>query len=201
MITKGTLAALVVCAAVPAYADSQQASQLPTFARDPDLLAAPQSSKSIWSGLYVGSEVFAFSSKGAKGGFGGAVYAGYARELPNNVILGVSAATGYAPSLWPYSRFRGFDFGATNVTLGYDMGRLTPYVTSGLVLAKPVTWRSSDFPNTNDSLNGLFGSGSGSLRAAGTVGAGFDYAVTNNLHVGMGVAVGTGGILVPPPMP
>ena len=51
----------------PAAAEELAASSLPLFAQN--LQPKPQEPW-IWSELYVGSEVFAISGKGVKGGFG-----------------------------------------------------------------------------------------------------------------------------------
>ncbi len=102
-------------------------SGLPLLALNPAGLA---DTPSRWSGFYVGSEVFAVSgSGGLKGGVGGAAEAGYNHAFSNNVVLGVNTAVGYAPSLFRRSRYSGFDFATADVRVGYDMGRLMPYVT------------------------------------------------------------------------
>ena len=73
-----------------------EASSLPLFAQN--LQPKPQD-PSIWSGLYVGSEVFAISGKGVKGGFGGGGFIGYDHVFANDVVVGVRADVGYSPSL------------------------------------------------------------------------------------------------------
>src|SRR5208337_2614152 len=95
---------------------------LPTFARSPD----PQTTNS-WSGLVVGSEMFALSQKGAKGHVGGDGFVGYNHELDNNLVIGVQASAGYAPSLFARGPANGYDFAMTSVNVGYDMGRFMPY--------------------------------------------------------------------------
>jgi opacity protein-like surface antigen len=156
------------------------AADLPTL---PSLAADPQTQAPNWSGFYVGAGVEAAFAKGAKGAFGGDVEMGYDHVFSNNVVLGARFTTGFSPWVVPGSRFQGFDFAETSVKMGYEMGRLTPYVVTGVALARP-TFTTGGGPNMNDSLNGVFG-GPGDLQAAGTAGVGFDYAVTNNLHVGM----------------
>jgi outer membrane immunogenic protein len=171
-----------------AKADEASAPTLPSLALNPE-------ASSPWTGLYVGSEVTATFAKGSKPGFGGAAYAGYNHEFSNNLVLGVQGATGYAPSLFGHGR--GFDFAETSVKAGYDMGRFMPYVTASVVLAKPNTFGVPAYTGAADSMNSLFSSG-GDLRAFGTVGAGFDYAINNNLSVGMEVRAGTGnGVIAP----
>ncbi|SEE10398.1 outer membrane immunogenic protein [Rhizobiales bacterium GAS188] len=186
------LAVLVLCGlGVAAQADDTPPAKLPTFALNPQApwTAAGTPSTSPWSGLYVGSEVFAASIKGRKGLVGGSAYAGYNREFDNNLVIGIQGSTGFAASSFKRGPFVGYDYAATNVKLGYDMGRLMPFVTAGFAFAKPTT--GSGFTGASDSINDLFGSSSG-FRGAGMVGAGFNYAITNNTSVGLAVSAGMG---------
>ena len=64
----------------------------------------------------------------------------------------------------------GFDFAATSVKMGYEMGRFTPYVTTGVGLAKATNFGARP-PNAENSINGLF-NGPGAVQAVGTVGVG-----------------------------
>ena len=93
---------------------------------------------------------------------------------------------------WAFANgpYRGFSFGEADVKLGYAMGRLTPYVVAGAALARPSY--GADFGDLGQSVNGLF-SGPGAVQAVGTAGVGFDYAVTNNITVGLEARVNNGG--------
>jgi len=178
-------------AAAPAFAadlPSQASSSLPSLAADP----ANQTPN--WSGFYVGAGVSATAFKGAKAQFGGDVYAGYDHRFDNNVVLGVRVSTGYSPWAFPSGPYRGFSFGETDVKLGYAMGRLTPYVVAGAALARPSY--GADFGDLSQSVNGLF-SGPGAVQAVGTAGVGFDYALTNNVTVGLEARVSNGGAFAP----
>jgi opacity protein-like surface antigen len=179
-----------LCASAGAGAQTAPTPTLPSLALDPE---AP----SPWSGLYVGSEVVAAFAKGSKPGFGGAAYAGYNRELANNLVLGVQASAGYAPYLFASGPARGFNFAETSVRVGYDMGRFMPYVTAGVAFAKPNDFGPPAFTGAADSMNSLFSSG-GDLRAFGAVGAGFDYAINNNLSFGMEVRAAAGHAPIAP---
>jgi opacity protein-like surface antigen len=106
-------------------------------------------------------------------------------------VIGVDAVSGYSPAFFPYGRAKGFDFAETDVGVGYDMGRWMPYVTTGVVLAKPNIGTQPNYVSASQSTNDLF-NGPGTLRAAPSVGAGVDYAVTPNLHLDLGVSGGTG---------
>jgi hypothetical protein len=72
------------------------------------------SSPSIWSGLYIGSGIFAISGNGSKGHVGGDGEIGYDHEFQNGLVVGVDAIGGYSPGLWANSPAKGFDFGATD---------------------------------------------------------------------------------------
>jgi opacity protein-like surface antigen len=185
---------LVAAVALCGFATAAQAddtpppAKLPTFAMNPEApwTAAGTPSTSPWAGFYVGSEVFAGSGKGLKGVVGGSAYAGYNREFDNNLVIGIEGSTGFAGASFKHGPFLGYDYAATNVKLGYDMGRLMPFVTAGFAFAKPTT--SSGYGGATDSINSLFSSNSGNIRGAGMVGAGFEYAITNNLSVGLAVS-------------
>ncbi len=127
--------------------------------------------------------------------FGGGAEIGYNHEFANRLVVGVDAVSGFSPGLFSYGPVRGFDFAATDVRVGYDMGRWMPYVTTGVVLAKPIVGPQANYVNASQSTNELFNA-PGNLRAAPTVGAGVDYAVTPNLHLDLSVS-GSSGVASP----
>lgn len=165
---------------------------LPTFA-----LNAPPTEPSPWTGLYVGTEVFGVSgSKGVHGGFGGGGYLGYNREFDNNWVVGVQAGAGYSPSAFNWA-YRGFNYAEVDARIGYDMGRLMPFVTVGGVAARPNGRTLGGFGRTDAALNDLFSSDR-DLQGFGTVGAGFAYRLTPNTTVELGVQAYRGnGPVVP----
>jgi outer membrane immunogenic protein len=156
-----------------------------------------------WSGLTVGTDVFgaAGSGKGARGGFGGDAFVGYYKELDNRIVIGAQGSVGYLPSLYRWGP-RGYDFGLAQVNIGYDMGRLMPYVTFGAGLARP-TSAINGAPVGFAALNDM-AIGSQPTSGVTMVGAGVNYAVTDNLTVGVEVNSfqqhgGFGAPLVPQP--
>jgi outer membrane immunogenic protein len=167
----------------------------PAFAEDsltiPPVTVDPHPAPSIWNGLYVGTGVTFAAIKGQKGGFGGDVYAGYDHEFANNFVLGVKVDTGYAPFAFASPRFRGVDFAMGSVKLGYDLGRITPFVYAGGGIARATAF-ATGFPDAGASLNGAFGQGPG--FGVATFGAGVDYHVTNNVTV----SVSAGMVKGPP---
>jgi opacity protein-like surface antigen len=176
-------ALVAVLAALPAAAFAADLPTLPST-------AAAQPAEPDWSGFYIGSGVSLSTLRGAKGQIGGDIFAGYDHVFSNGVVLGVQFDTGYDPWMLP-NHTRGFDFATGSVKLGYEMGRFTPYVTAGVGLAKATNF-GSGLPNADNSINALF-SGPGAVQPIGSVGVGIDYAVTNNLHVGVGAYVVNGG--------
>jgi outer membrane immunogenic protein len=163
------------------------AADLPTI---PPLVIDPHPQPFDWKGLYVGSGVTFSAAKGQKGQVGGDVFAGYDKRFDNHFVLGVRFDTGYQPWLLPTGRFKGFDFAETSVKVGYEMGRLTPYVTLGGGLAKATSFHSG-LPDADNSINGLF-YGPGAAQPVTSVGGGFDYALTNNVRVGLSAHVYNG---------
>ncbi len=154
-------------------------------------LAAPLADpESAWHGLYVGTEVFGVGGRGVRGGFGGDVYAGYERALQSGLVVGVQGATGYTPSILGRAGLRGFDFGEVSTQAAYPMGRFTPFLAAGLIVARPVVGGGLGGTG-HDGLNELL-NGSGELYAAPRVGAGVAYALTPNTSLSFGVSVGRG---------
>jgi opacity protein-like surface antigen len=157
------------------------ADALPTFAQ------APSNPSSPWTGLTLGGGISVMGGKGVKGGVGGDAFLGYNKELSNGIVIGVQGVSGYTPSMFSkYSRVNGFDYAGANVTVGYDMGRFEPYVIAGVGFAK-ANFGPPGLYNSSQSLNDLFNKSSfgGPLATITTVGAGFNYAVTNNLSMGL----------------
>ena len=189
----GPLVAALMLAGLPAFAADlpMPASPLPTFAQSPAPATNP------WTGFTVGTSVFGSFGKGGHG-FGGGVDAGYTHAFDNHLVLGVGASAGYMPVSFGNSNVKGFDVAATNVKVGYDLGRIMPFVTTGVVLAKPALESGPDYVNAADSVNDLFNS-KGDTKALATIGAGVDVAVTDRLRFGVSASVGTGHGLAPPP--
>jgi opacity protein-like surface antigen len=193
----GLLVALLGALGAAAHAadlpNAAATPSLPTLALDPQ--APPPS---IWKGLYVGSEIFVSGVKGAKG-FGGGAYAGYDRHFDNGLVLGVRASVGYAPFMFGPSPIKGFDYAMATAKVGYDMGRLTPYLLTGVAMTKANLNPAAGYFGPADSVNNVF-NGWSNLATSGMIGAGFDYQITNNMSVGLAATVnpGNGGFVAPP---
>lgn len=169
---------LLIAVAGPALADTLPAITIPTLALE------PSPTPSIWHGLSVGAEVLALSSKHG-GGVGGDVFAGYDHVFANGFVLGIRGSTGVLPAWGDRRFFKSLDFAATDVRVGYEMGRLTPFVTAGVALARPRLGAGLDAAG-DGTLNAVL-NGAGETRALTRVGAGVDYAVTDRLTIGVAV--------------
>jgi opacity protein-like surface antigen len=142
-----------------------------------------------WHGFYVGSGVTGSFAKGAKGAFGADGYAGYDHRFDNGLVLGAQFNAGYMPWASTNPQYKGFDYAGAEVKLGYEMGRFTPYVMTGVALTKGSSWGGAPAPG--EALNALF-SAPGALQANGFAGAGVQYQVTDKLSVGVETFVGNG---------
>ena len=167
------------------------AAELPTQSSLPSLAADPGTQAPDWKGFYVGTGVSVVSFKGEKGAVGGDVFAGYDRTFDNNLVLGVRFSTGYNPWLFPGGLYHGFDFAATSVKLGYEMGRLTPYVVTGVASRdRRISAAASPTPTIRST-------GCSPVRARckrqGPPASASTMPITNNVHVGLEATVGNLG--------
>ncbi len=154
-----------------------------------------------WSGLFVGAQVGFVSGRSSyvepeypgygidfdPDGFVGGVYAGYSRQLENNLVLGgevdiyVGRVKGddmfHQPDGTQYSDAIGSArltaAGSVRARLGYGAGRFMPYVTGGLAVGH-FKYRV-DVPSIGD------GFAVSKTFTSWTVGAGLEYALTENL--------------------
>ena len=140
-----------------------------------------------WAGLYVGTGISAWGGKGTKGGFGGDGYIGYDKTFDNGVVVSFRGEAGYAPFTFATPRgltpMTGTSFAGGEATVGYKMGQLTPYVITGLALARPTGFSGGAF-SPGGALNDVF-SGPGAVEAVGTVGIGAMYQITPNVSMGI----------------
>jgi len=120
------------------------------------------------------------------GGFAG-LYAGYAYQLQNNVVLGVEAdvakswASGFNQGFGPGGivlppdsgqRFEVDWTGSARLKVGYAIDRFQPYIAGGVAFA--------DLKTTNIAA-GTVGSTNQNTMVGWTLGAGAEYALADNL--------------------
>ena len=151
-----------------------------------------------WTGFYIGGNVgygwgnstfdytpwalptYSYDLGSADGFFGG-LQAGFNYQFANNVVVGLEADLEFADMGSDNVLFAGpipgviaaqslDTFGTIRARLGYAMDRFLPYITGGAAWA-----------NTN--YTGPWGWSSSSTNWGWTIGAGVEYALTNNWTV------------------
>ncbi len=163
--------ALLMGLCAPAGAWEVVGSSLPTFAQ------APVGSSSLarpWSSLT--GDPFAASAPPS----------GYDFRIGKNLLLGVDSSSGLSPGFAMGGISSAFDMSSTRVKLGYDLGRLTPYVSAGFGEVRPLGIGGSAF----SAASNPFPAAANPFSAPTTtsVGAGFDYALTDKVTIGVGVS-------------
>jgi hypothetical protein len=179
------LGLFVASPAVAADLPSADPAAANPYTIDPRTTAAD-----LWKGFYVGSGISGSFAKGAKAAWGGEAFAGYDHSFDSGLTLGIRVDTGYVPWASPAGRFKGFDFSETDVKLSYQMGKITPWIVTGVALAKGSALNG--YTDAGTSANALF-SGPGAVQAVGVAGVGVDYDITSNVRVGIGAYVNNGG--------
>ena len=109
---------------------------------------------------------------------------GYDFRIGPKYLVGVETTTAFAATSGLLGYSSGFDASRTTMKFGYDMGRFKPFVMSGYTQIGP------SFGAPFAAFGGAgavptVGAPFAATAHAATVGAGFDYAVTNNLSFGM----------------
>lgn len=155
-----------------------------------------------WTGFYVGGQIgWAWADTDVSGvvanhtfapdpdGFMGGIYLGYNFNFGNNFVAGIETDFAWSDidasetvlgtlitpdvSVNVKQKWEG----ATRVRLGYDADRFLPYIAGGVAYTKVKT-----SVNAIDNLGNVASLGTGDKTLVGwTVGAGVDYAVTDNL--------------------
>lgn len=157
--------------------------------------ASAQEATYDWSGLYVGAQIghawgdakvdylnpVVFASSHEPDGYLGGFYLGYNHNLSNNLVLGVDADiawsradSGFKPLLPSLTDFGAVDTGysaALRARAGFAAGRLLPYVAGGLAVSR------AKFSYDMISQDAVISD----TMVGWTLGAGMDYAATDNL--------------------
>ena len=141
------------------------------------------------AGLVTGIPGFSYADASiTSSGFFAGGQIGYNYQFANNVVLGIETdlqwsdikgevALGVNPLLFPVGVTAGSSidyFGTIRVRLGYAIDRFLPYITGGLAYGKTsndVTLNLGGFP---------FGFSDSSTSWGWTIGAGGEFAITNN---------------------
>ncbi len=184
---KAALALLYVFLPLRAQAAEWQTLTLPTFAGNSftSNSFAPQA---------VGNSLFATRPIVPFGYTGGSLFSngtslGYAGKIDDKVLLGIQSSSGNFPFALSGTPLNTVEYSATNVRLGYDMGKFTPYVASSIATAKPAFGPGAGFTSPFE-INTNLQNPAFNQRTSASVGAGFNYSVTDNIHIGAGVNIG-----------
>ena len=175
---KGLVAALAACAALALGLPAARAWEvvggagLPTFA----------------AGASPGAPALApFAAFGATPPGSSGFNPGYDFRVGGDFLVGVDTRTGFAASDPVFGFGAGLDASRTSVKLGYDLGRFKPFVTSSFAEIRPAFGGGSF--NAVGAPPGVSSPFAPTARAR-TVGAGFDYSLTDKLSVGVSVSAG-----------
>jgi opacity protein-like surface antigen len=184
----------IAFAAAVAVATHAAAADLPSVAAgDVSAYTIPPEAAVVdpWHGFYVGSGVTGSFAKGAKSAWGGEAFAGYDHRFDSGLVLGAQFSTGYMPWASSNPMYKGFDYAEAGVKVGYEMGRVTPYLTTGVALARGSNFAGA--PDPGASFNALF-DGPGGAAAFGYAGAGVEYQINDRMRIGVEATVGNGPI-------
>lgn len=109
----------------------------------------------------------------------------YDFRIGKNLLVGVDTKTGFAATDGLFGFAPGFDAARTSMKFGYDMGRFKPFVMSSFAEFRP-TIGAMSFAGAGGPP-GIATPFAPSAKVS-TVGAGFDYAITDKLSFGMSVS-------------
>ena len=98
-------------------------------------------------------------------------------------LFGMEQKTGFAAGGDMLGLASGFSFSRTNMKFGYDMGAFKPYVSASFAETKGPAFGANVFAAPPDAATPF-----AFTSSATTVGAGFDYAITDKLSFGMSLS-------------
>lgn len=107
---------------------------------------------------------------------------GYNYRFGGKYLFGMEQKTGLAAGGDMLGLASGFGFSQTSMKFGYDMGAFKPYVSASFAEAKRPAFGANVFAAPPDAATPFAFSSS-----ATSVGAGFDYAITDKLSFGVSV--------------
>jgi len=167
-------------------------ASLPAFAQNP---AAFSSSQNIWKDLGESAQFYSFTNSGVAAWGGLVNHSGYRQKLSNNFFVDFRSSSGYEPAFFHRNNFSGVEFSSTQFRFGYDMGRFKPYLGVSASVANPIGAQGFQIPGSTVSVlpQQLY-----PTQSFTSVNAGFNYAITNKISVGVGVSVGTGNAMMSP---
>lgn len=118
-------------------------------------------------------------------------YADKLGSIDDKLLFGIETSAGQAGSLFSRSPYGSYDYSATTLKLGYDLGGFTPYLSGSVQSVKPAYNAGSVFTSPFEAgLNAQNPAFSASTAAS--VGAGFNYDIGRSTTLSVGVTVGNG---------
>lgn len=108
---------------------------------------------------------------------------GYSYRIGKKYLFGFDSQTGLAAGAGIGALAAGFDVSRSSMKFGYDMGAFKPFVSASFANATAPAFGANLFAGPPGVANPFAPS-----ATVSTVGAGFDYAITDNLHFGMSVS-------------
>lgn len=98
-------------------------------------------------------------------------------------LFGMEQKTGFAAGGDLFGLASGVDFSRTNMKFGYDMGAFKPYVSASFAQTRGPAFGANVFAAPPDAATPF-----AFQSSATSVGAGFDYAITDKLSFGVSVS-------------
>ena len=108
---------------------------------------------------------------------------GYSLRVGRDFLVGVDQSANLAIAN-PFASAAGFGYSASNAKFGYDLGRFKPFVAASFSELRAPAVGANPFAAGGAGFSNAL---SGAAKTT-TVGAGFDYAITDKLSFGMSVS-------------
>jgi outer membrane immunogenic protein len=154
-----------------------------------------------WTGFYIGLHagvvgsdskatnlLSGFAAKFDDTGFIGGAHAGYNYQFPQGFVIGLEGDIDYTslsktqtfagPTFSESDRFKSDWQGSIRARAGYAFDRVLPYITGGVAFANQ-KFTVSGF----DTVLGPYGGSNSTTRTGWTLGAGVEYAMTDNILI------------------
>lgn len=181
---------LAIVAATMATAQAFETRTLPLLAQDRPAFAGsePSLTGDFWKGRYFGHTDFSLAPSGIGSIVTNRSFSSFGKTFDDKSFVAMRSSSGFLPTLAGPGLARGYQFSSTQLKAGYNLGRFRPYVTANFssLRADRIGGGAVSLPGTfyNPANTGV------NTQSFATIGAGVDFAITNNLSVGVGVSVG-----------
>lgn len=190
------LTGIAFFAVTPGLVQAFETTTLPLMAQEQPAFAGSSQpfGKDYWKGRYFGPSTFYSSTFGMVPG--GVIpfatntsVSSFGKTFDDKSFVATRSASGFLPLLASPGLTRGYHFSSAQVKAGYNLGRFRPYVAASFssLRRRNIGGGAVSLPGTfyNPAFSGA------DTKSIANVGAGVDFAITNNFSVGIGVSVGT----------